>query len=189
MSTQFDSVLPLFVEETFGWQATAAGLIFLPITLAAIVSPVSGWLVDKYGPRWPTVAGFIVLVPSQAALCFVTHNSLGQKALLCALLGLIGIGLAFALTPLLTEITSVVEFEEKKQPGIFGKTGAVAQAYGLFNFSWALGSMIGPIWAGFMKRNVNWTWMTLSFALLSFVTTFPIAFWTGGSILHDRRRR
>ena len=137
LMTQFDSVLPLYVEDTFGWGATAAGLVFLPLLLPAFFSPLVGAAIDRIGPRWFTVSGLLLLTPLEALLRFVDHNSIRQKVLLCALLLLIGLALNLATTPLLAEITYVIEQKEKDNPGLFGKKGAYAQAYGLWNVAWA----------------------------------------------------
>lgn len=187
LGSQFDSVLPIHVKDTFNWDSTAAGLSFLPITLTAFFSPVVGWAVDKYGPRWFVTAGFVALAPFEASLSLVTHNSLGQKAVMLTLLGMIGLCFDLTITPLLVEITAVVESKEKKQPGIFGAKGAMAQAYGLFNFAWALGSLVGPIWAGLVNERAGWATMAWSLAFLSLATSIPSAIWTGGSFLRKRR--
>lgn len=182
LGAQFDSVLPIFLSTTFGWTSTATGLAFLPISLTAFLSPIVGWGVDRYGPRWFTVAGFATLAIFEGVLAVIRHNNNGQKILLCALLALIGISFDLTITPLLVEIMAVVDAKEKEQPGIFGAKGAMAQAYGLFNFSWALGSLIGPLWAGFVFDRSGWQTMTASLAVICVVTTFPATIWTGGLI-------
>jgi len=180
LGAQFDSVLPLLVKNTFGWDSTAAGLVFLPITLTAFLSPIVGWGVDRFGPRWFAVAGFLSAAPLEVLLSLIKMNTLAQKALLCVLLGLMGISFDLTITPLLVEITAVVEAKEIAEPGIFGPKGAMAQAYGLFNLAWAMGSLVGPIWAGFVNEKSGWKAATWSLALLSLVTVAPSALWTGG---------
>ena len=182
LMSQFDSVLPLYVQTTFGWDSTAAGLIFLPITLTAFLSPIVGGGVDKYGPRWFVVAGFFSLSPFEIAMGLVNQNTLVQKILLCVLLSMIGICFDLMIPPLLVEVTAVTVAKEESHPGIFGKGGAMAQAYGLFNLAWALGSLIGPLWAGFTNQAFGWKVMAWSLALLSFVAAPPMGTWIGGSI-------
>ena len=114
--TQFDSVLPLFVEDTFHWGATAAGLMFLPLLIPSFLSPLIGAAIDRLGPRWFSVAGFILFTPLEVLLRFVTHDSLQQKVLLCALLALLGLTINLATPPLLVEIVYVVEQKEKDNP-------------------------------------------------------------------------
>ncbi|KAF2401603.1 putative MFS amine transporter [Trichodelitschia bisporula] len=185
--TQFDSTLPLHVQQTFGWNATGAGLIFIPFVLPSIIAPIVGWATDRYGPRWLATAGFALLTPLQVLLRFVTHNTLSQKALLCALLALMGLALNLALPPITVEITSSVTRKERATPGLFGTKGAYAQAYGLFNTAWAAGALVGPIWAGFVRDARGWGTMTWSLAVLPAVSVVPVAVWTGGYAFKVRR--
>ncbi|TKA76737.1 hypothetical protein B0A49_02707 [Cryomyces minteri] len=186
--TSFDSVLPLFVRATFGWTSTGAGLIFLPIVLPSFLGPLVGWLSDRYGPRWLATAGFVFSAPFLVLLRLVRHDSLGQKALLCALLFLVGVGLDLVMAPLMAEITYVVEAKEKKRPGLFGPAGAYAQAYGLFNVAFAGGCLVGPLWAGMVNERAGWGTMAWSLALLSLVSAVPTVIWTGGLVTRKMRR-
>lgn len=194
LMSQFDSVLPLYVKNTFQWESTAAGLIFLPITLTAFLSPIVGWGIDKYGPRWFAVGGFLLLVPFQVLLRLVDENTVKDKVLLCVFLTMIGICFDLTTPTLLVEITAVVEAKETKHPGIFGDTGAMAQAYGLFNTAWAVGSLIGPLWSGFIvsrggEGSDGWKLMTWTMALLSAVVAIPTAIWTGGYLFDAKKRQ
>lgn len=188
--TSFDSILPLYVEDIFGWDSIGAGLIFLPLTLPAFASPVVGWLSDRYGPRWLATVGFVLAVPPLVLLRLVTHDSLRQKALLCALLAVIGITLNLILTPLMAEISYAVTAKaDKRPPGFFGSGGAYAQAYGLFNMAFAGGSMAGPLLAGLVKQRAGWGTTTLVLACVSAVSALPTLIWSGGSISKQRKAR
>ncbi|KAI9695370.1 MAG: hypothetical protein M1820_008665 [Bogoriella megaspora] len=186
--TAFDAVLPLFVRHTFGWSSIGAGLIFLAVVIPTFISPIIGWLSDRHGPRWYAAAGFVFTAPFLILLRFVTHNSLNQKVLLCALLVLIGFGDTLVFAPITAEITYVVEAKESRKPGSFGKNGAMAQAYGLFNMAWAAGCLVGPIWGGMVNETAGWGTMAWTLGLLSFVTAIPTVIWTGGSITKPARR-
>lgn len=186
--TSFDSILPLFVRDTFGWDSIGAGLIFLPVVVATFIGPIVGKMSDKYGPRWLATSGFVVACPFLILLRLVDHNSIGQKVLLCALLALCGIGLTLALTPVMAEIAYAVEAKaERHPPGFFGKNGAYAQAYALFNVAWAAGSMCGPLLAGLVNESHGWPTATLILGCVSIFTAVPTAIWTGGSIFKQRR--
>jgi MFS family permease len=189
LMTQFDSVLPIYVRDTFHWNSTGAGLIFLPLVLPAILSPWIGWTIDKYGGRWFAVVGFILFAPFEILLRLVDHNSIDQKVLLCALLTFIGLMLNLCTPPIMVEITSVVEDKERQSPGLFGSRGAYAQAYGLFNFAWAAGCLIGPIWAGFVNEGAGWGTMSWTLALLSALTAIPAGLWTEGWFFKKNKRR
>ncbi|KAK5010506.1 hypothetical protein LTR28_009490 [Elasticomyces elasticus] len=187
--TSFDSVLPLFVRDTFGWDSVGAGLIFLPVVLPSFAGPLVGWLADKYGPRWLTTVGFVAAAPCLILLRLVSHNSLGQKAVLCSLLFLIGMTLNLVLTPLMAEVTYAVEAKEKKHPDrSFGPYGAYAQAYGLFNMAFAGGCLVGPLLGGFVNQKAGWGATTLALGILSLFSALPSVVWSGGSIFKKRRK-
>jgi MFS family permease len=177
-----ESVLPLFVSRTFGWTSTGGGLIFLAQVAPSFLGPVVGWASDTYGPRYLATSGFIFSLPPLVCLRFVTENTIEHKVLLCALLALDGLGLTLVLGPILAEITYMVEAKEKKHPGIFGSKGAYAQAYGLFNVSFAGGTMVGPLWAGLIERAAGWKTMSWTLGLLCVTAALPAWLFTGGFI-------
>jgi MFS family permease len=112
----------------------------------------------------------------------VDHDSLGQKVLLCALLALIGISLTLVMPPLMAEVTYVVEAKERESPGRFGATGAYAQAYGLFVTAFAAGTLIGPIWGGYVENAAGWGTMAWSLGVFSIAGAIPCLVYTGGLI-------
>ncbi|KAK7545441.1 MFS transporter-like protein [Phyllosticta citricarpa] len=184
-----DAVLPLYTRETFHFSSIGAGLIFLPIVIPSFLAPIFGWVADHTSPRYPTALGFVVAAPIMACLRYVYHNSLHQKVLMCALLALFGVALAAISPAVMAEICYVVAAREQKKPGIFGPKGAYAQAYGLFNVAWALGALIGPIWAGDVKDDAGWGTVWWSLAVLSVATAVPVALWCGGWIGDERARK
>lgn len=177
----FDTVLPLFAHRTFNWYSTGAGLLFLPIIGPQFLSPLLGWLSDKYGAKYPTAIGFLLTLPGLVLLRLVTHNSVSQVVLLCGLLALVGLGLALAFTPLMAEIAYVVEAAKKAQPGVFGAKGAYAQAYGLYNVAWAGGQLVGPIWSGYVELEAGWGTMAWSLGALGGITAVPTLLYMGSS--------
>ena len=51
-------LMPFYLIEGLSYQASRAGLILVPGALCmAITGPISGWLSDKVGTRWPAVLG------------------------------------------------------------------------------------------------------------------------------------
>jgi len=188
--TSFDSILPLFTKNTFGWNATGAGLIFLPAVVPTLLGPLFGHLSDRQGPRWYATAGFLGCAPFLILLRLVDHNSLKQKVLLCALLALIGLFLTLALTPIMAEVTYAVMDKEKSRPkGYYGKNGAYAQAYSLFNVAWAAGCMVGPLLAGLVVNSQGWPTATLILGCVSAFTVLPVVVWTGGSLRKKMQRK
>jgi len=188
--TAFDTILPLYVRNTFHWNSTGAGLIFLPLVIVSFIGPVFGRLSDKHGPRWYATAGYVLACPFLILLRLVDSNTLGQKVLLCALLALIGFCLTSMLTPMMAEITYAVNAKaERRPPGFFGKNGAYAQAYGLFNVAWAGGCMVGPLLAGLVTQSHGWSDATLTLGCISIFTAIPIVIFTGGSIFRKSKTK
>ena len=90
LMTSFDAVLPIFVQRTFGWHSTRAGLMLLTASLPTLAAPLAGMLSDKYGPRWVAATGFTSASIFLALLPLITHASIGQIVLLCVLLAALG---------------------------------------------------------------------------------------------------
>lgn len=88
--TSFDGALSIFVQQTFGWGSTRAGLLFLTITIPTLTAPLAGMLSDRFGPRWVAAAGFMLATVMLALLPLVSFNSFSQVLLLCVLLTMIG---------------------------------------------------------------------------------------------------
>ncbi|KAI0017444.1 MFS general substrate transporter [Xylariomycetidae sp. FL0641] len=161
----FDAVLALFVHDTFNWDSTAAGILFLAVFVPGFVSPAVGWLADKYGAKYPSFGGFTATVPLLVCLRFVSENTVQHKILLCFLLALLGTSLAFSNTPLMAEISYVIEEKDAECPGVFGEKGVYGLGYGLFTMAFALGGTVGPLWAGYVLASAGWKTMTWSFAI------------------------
>ncbi|KAI0466760.1 MFS transporter-like protein [Xylaria cf. heliscus] len=173
----FDAVLALFVRRLFGWNSTAVAVLFLALFIPGFIAPLAGWLSDKYGAKWPSFAGFVLTVPILISLRFVTENTIQHKVLLAFLLALAGVTLPFAMTPLMAEISYVIEAKEAETPGIFGEKGVYGLAYGLFNMSFALGGIIGPIWAGYVVESAGWGTLTWNFGLWSASAALVVFIW------------
>ncbi|KAK7969141.1 Major facilitator superfamily domain protein [Apiospora saccharicola] len=175
----FDAVLALFVKETFDWDSTAAGLMFLAIFLPGFIAPGVGWLADRYGAKWPSLGGFICCVPLLVCLRFVSENTTAHKVLLCILLALLGSALVFSNTPLMAEITYVIDEKEAEYPGIFGEKGVYGIGYGLFTMAFALGGTIGPLFAGYVHAGPGWGTMTWVIAIWAASGAVVVFFWLG----------
>ncbi|KAK8123586.1 MFS-type transporter protein [Apiospora kogelbergensis] len=170
--TAFDSVLPIFVEQTYHWAVIGAGLIFLGFYLPGIiVSPICGYLMDRIrnSPRILCFAGFAVSGPAFILMGLTEGPQVSKQALLCVLLSLIGIGTGLSGPPLLKEVGTVVELAERENPGAYGPKGATARAYGVHNAAFAIGNLIGPVLAGAMKAAFGWTTMGWVFGVMSIV--------------------
>lgn len=190
LATSFDAVLPLFVEETFGWNQMGAGLIFLPMSLPICVDPLTGMICDKWPScrRYMASGGLFISVPVLVCLRFVSEPDISQKVLLCILLSLIGLLISAIEIPSMLEVSAVVEEEERMYPGKFGKGGGIAQAYGLCISSFAVGSVCGPLCAGFIRDIAGWSTMAWALAVISGVSGIPILLLLGGPVWQQRSK-
>ena len=156
--TSLETVLPLFVHDTFRWEQTAQGLILLPIMVPIFMAPIAGHVVD----RWPKTRGYLAggallaCVPPIVCLRFASENSMHDKVLLCGLLAAVGVCLGISEPPIMVEVACIVQEKEQIDPGIFGRGGGTAFAYGLANCAFALGSIVGPFLGGFARDGLGW---------------------------------
>ncbi|KAL2856428.1 MFS general substrate transporter [Aspergillus pseudoustus] len=187
--TSFDSVLPLFVEETFHWHQTAQGLVFIPLTIPHIIDPIIGFINDRYpsSRRYIASGAFFAAVPVLTLLRFVKDDSTQNIVLLCALLALLGLCLASMLAILLVEVSYVVREKEEKTPEVWGKGGAMALAYGVLNSAFAGGSLAGPFLAGFIRESQGWGTMAWVLALIVGTTGIPVLLLLGGFLFGKRK--
>ena len=183
LNVAFDSTLPLVVNELFGWQQTGQGLIFITILLPSILQPIFGAITDRYqqGRRLLAAGGCLLATPAYVLLRLVTQDTLGQKTLLCALLTIIGLGMAIAMPAIIAEIGATVADVEKNDPQAINGS-VIATGWSLFNAAYAAGCLLGPLFAGLICNAVGWQTMTWCLGLLSAVTGVFLLLCLGGWI-------
>jgi len=187
--TSFDSVLPLFVEDVFGWRQTGQGLIFTALVVPHFVEPFIGSLVDRFpGTTRFLISGALLCATAPAVLLrLITTDSLHDKVLLCVLLALLGLCLAIASTPLTLETFLAVK--EKEEAALSGarletsRGGAVAFAFGLSNMAFAAGSLVGPFFAGYIRQRAGWETFAWAMGLIVGVSSVPTVLLLGGWII------
>ena len=89
-------------------------------------------------------------------LRLITQNSMRHKILLCALLALLGLCFSVVNPSLCAEVFHAVKQKQDQTPGVFGRGGAMALAFGLSNMGAATGYLIGPFFAGFIRQQASW---------------------------------
>jgi DHA2 family multidrug resistance protein len=112
------------------------------IVAAAIMTPPSGWLSDRFGRKrvlLTAVAGFVVA----SMLCGMAQ-SLGQIVLFRLLQGAFGA----ALVPLSQAILLDVYTREEQ-----------GSAMALFGVSVMVGPILGPVIGGWLTQNYSWRWV------------------------------
>ncbi|KAJ5641501.1 hypothetical protein N7490_005501 [Penicillium lividum] len=174
-----ETSLPLFTMETFTWTAQGAGLIFITIAVPSFAAVQIGRLCDSVGVRTLGTISFVISCCAWILLRLVTENSPGSKVLLVILLLFLGLTIVIIEIVAMMEVSQVIGDYEAEFPGVFGDKSPVAQAYALFNMSFAGGQLLGPLIAGPIRVNAGWGTMTLVLGLLSGVTAIPFGFFSG----------
>lgn len=183
LNVAFDSTLPLVVNALFGWQQTGQGLIFITILLPSLLQPVFGAITDRYqqGRRLLASGGCLLATPAYVLLRLVTQDTLGQKALLCVLLVIIGLAMAIAMPALIAEIGATVAETEKNDPQAI-RGSVIATGWSLVNAAYAAGCLIGPLFAGLIRNAAGWQTTTWCLGVLSAVTGVFLLLFLGGWI-------
>lgn len=170
----FDTTLPLVVNTLFGWQQTGQGLVFMPFLTPFLLQPKFGSIADKYmhGRRLLAATGCFLPVLPFVGLGLVTENTLSQKVLFCALLVMIGLGMAMSMPSIFAEISTIVKRADKQD----------AWAWSYTNVAYAGGDLFGPLFAGFIHNAAGWRTTAWSLGLLSAFTGVFLLLFLGGWI-------
>ena len=75
------------------------------------------------------------------------------------------------------------------QPHLFTNSGAYAQAFSLFDAAIALGTIFGPVWAGFVYQVGSWWIMSLTLAVICATGAVPVVSGLFYSFLFEDGRR
>lgn len=69
-------LLPIFIQDDLGFSATVSGIIMLPAAvIMGIMSPVSGTLFDKYGPRMLSIIGLVLVTIGTFTFSVLTSDT------------------------------------------------------------------------------------------------------------------
>lgn len=129
-------ILPLFLHDILGQSSYQIGLTLLPATmLVALLSPLVGHSVEKYGVKGNLLFGFIMFAISAYLQTHFTVNS-SMTFIITALI-LLGIGWAFILSP--TFVAAVGSLPDSMGGVAMGTLGTV------HNFGGAVGLALGTL--------------------------------------------
>jgi DHA2 family multidrug resistance protein len=123
-------LLPLFLQNSLGYTALQAGLVFFPVgIIQAFISPVAGWMTDKLNPKIPVTFGIILTFLSMYLYRDLSLNT-EYNAVIVPLI-IRGFGLGFMFIPLSTIAINDISREK------------MAQATGMFNTIRQVGGSFG----------------------------------------------
>jgi DHA2 family multidrug resistance protein len=123
-------LLPLYLQNSLGYTAVQAGIVFLPVgLLQGIIAPISGLLSDKVNAKIPAIIGIVLLAISLYLNNFLSLFSMHRQIMLPLYIRGFSMGLLF--TPLST--LALGDIPRQK----------IAQASGLFNVIRQVGGSFG----------------------------------------------
>lgn len=99
--------LALYMQNILGYTALEAGVRFLPTTLVImVISPISGRLADRIGPRWPIVIGMAMIALSLYLFSTIDNSSTFSDLLPSFLI--LGAGIGLTMSPMSTAAMNAV---------------------------------------------------------------------------------
>ena len=123
-------LLPLFLQNSLGYTAFQAGLVFFPVgIIQAVMSPVAGWMTDKLNPKIPVLLGIILTFLSMYLYKDLSLNTEYSQIMIPLIIR--GFGLGFMFIPLSTIALNDITKDK------------MAQATGLFNTIRQIGGSFG----------------------------------------------
>ncbi|KAJ5660619.1 hypothetical protein N7507_007070 [Penicillium longicatenatum] len=140
----FEVTLPLHLKVVADISPSKTALAWVPLMVPALFAPICGRCCEL-GNRAVACSGYILLVSMLILLRFHDGNSTLQEVALFGDLSLKGFAITMIMTPVLAEVSVVVDGLEEEKPGRFGNHGAQAQAYGLLEFLYSSGTLVGPL--------------------------------------------
>ncbi|PVH81343.1 MFS general substrate transporter [Cadophora sp. DSE1049] len=170
--TSFENTLPLHTRRVFGWDSLPTGIMFFCLQMPFIfLGPLCGWVRDRFGLRYPSVAGWAAMVPFLCLLGTPGNDSFPWAA---------AAGPAITISSLVTigsfntlvqgsgpmELSAAVRAYESTNPQVFGQKGAGSRVFALVETAFTLGLMLGPFISGSLVAVVGYFYMNVVLGIL-----------------------
>ena len=183
MICALEAVLPLYTQRLFTWSPTLSGANFAVFLLPILLDPLVGRLAASRTLRaFFATTGFIFGSLAFFTLTAVTEPTTVRKAIVWAMLIVLGLGICLASTPPMLDVGDVVEAEEERSPGFYGPGKGVATSYALYNVASAVGSLTGPVLAGGLMQRIGWVGVCVGLGSLCAFSAVLMALFCGGWI-------
>ncbi|KAK5991483.1 putative MFS-type transporter C18.02-like protein [Cladobotryum mycophilum] len=169
MLSSYNTTIPTHVKFTFGWGSLQTGLLFATLQGPTILlSPVFGWLRDKFGTKIPATIGFGSLAPlawllgaaDQKQFPWAGSEESAKHVYIAAVIGIACVTNLMASIGTI-EITCAADDLQTSRPGIFGPNGGYSRCYSLSNLSFSTGLLIGPLLSGALADTVGYYYMNI----------------------------
>jgi multidrug resistance protein len=163
-AAMLEPVLSLWLASDLGLGPARVGLVFGVAAVAStVLHPVYGGLADRWGARRMTLVGLVLMA---SFLPVVSRAWSFESAV--ALFVVQAAAIALVVTPSLAYMADVVSSVG---------TGSFGVAYGLYNFAWGVGLLVGPAAGGFLFERLGFSTLTFVWAPVVLVATAVLARW------------
>jgi DHA1 family solute carrier family 18 vesicular amine transporter 1/2 len=143
-----EPTVSLWLSSSLGLNPARIGLVFGIAALAATgLHPVFGRLADRWGGRRVTILGVVATALMMPVLS--TASSFEAALVLYALQG---IAIALVVTPSLAFMAEATSAAGVQSFGV---------SYGVYNFAWGVGLLVGPAIGGFLFERLGFERLTL----------------------------
>ncbi|SMQ55552.1 unnamed protein product [Zymoseptoria tritici ST99CH_3D1] len=180
--TSFDGALTIHLEDVFGYTPLDVGLTFMALLVPIFMAPLVGRIADRHGARPLLTANLLLGTIPLVCLRYVSHNSIGQKVLVCALLFLVGLTCAGRLGIYTSQVNHAVRDFAQNRPGLLDPDRAIGQAQGVWNAAYSAGCGLGPVYSGLIQDRAGWSTETWTVALLGVCAAILAFLFTDGWI-------
>lgn len=157
-----EPVLSLFLSSEIALGPARVGLVFGGgAVVGAILHPVFGRVADRAGGRRLTLVGLAAVGAMLPLLALIWSF---ESAM--AMYAVAAIAIAVLVTPSLAYMAEATSSAGVESFGV---------AYGIYNFAWALGLLIGPALGGFLFERLGFSVLALVWSASVFLITLLLA--------------
>jgi MFS family permease len=157
-----EPVLSLYLSDAIGLGPARIGLVFgAGAVVAACLHPISGRIADRVGGRRLTLIGLAAVGGTLPLLAMIWsfHSALAAYPI-------VAIAIAMLVTPSLTYMADAVSTTGERSFGV---------AYGIYNFAWALGLLVGPALGGVLFERMGFLPLSLTWGMAVVAVTLLLA--------------
>jgi len=156
-----EPILSLYLAASIHLGPARVGMVFGAGAVAsAVLHPLTGHLADRWGARRVTIWG---LVATGSVLPFLGFIDSFETAVALFILNTAAV--AVVITPSLAYMA-----EATSTTGV----GSFGVAFGLYNFAWAMGLLVGPATGGFLYERIGFHRLMLLWSPIAIAMTFLI---------------
>jgi len=157
-----EPVLSLFLSYEMGLPPSRIGVVFgVAAAAATLLHPLVGHLADRLGARRLTTVGLVAM-----ALALPLVSQIGSFETAVGVYVLQAVAIAIVATPSLAYMAEAISSGGIRSFGV---------AYGVYNFAWALGLLVGPGTGGFLYERLGLRVLSIAWAPLALAAAFVVA--------------